>query len=375
MKSSISTRSAICRDLLKRNSWDLFLTTFTDTHSTGHNFWHLSEATNHPLYPYKGKKGFDPLLESFQNVDRAIGEMLAEVPENTYILCYAVHGMGNNVTDLYSMAFLPELMYRYNFPDKVGIAPGKLGFPSPPMITKPLGKTWAGVVWRKKYEPNPIKRFFRQWMPSKYLKSEPQSGWMSPYELDRDSDLLSRMPAQWCSSLWPQMKAFAIPSFSDGNIRINLQGRERDGIVPPSEYEALCDELTELISGLKNARTGELLVKDVIRTRRSAAEKDCSALPDADLIVKWQEEHPADVVDSPQLGRIGPLPYYRTGSHRSSGFLLAKGPGIVPGSDLHAAHIVDVAPTILNLIGAPIPEYFDGKPLLEVSAPNTTVAI
>jgi hypothetical protein len=100
-----------------------------------------------------------------------------------------------------------------------------------------------------------------------------------------------------------------------------------------------------------------------VRTRRSPQEND-PKLPEPDLIVVWHEI-PTDLVDSPDLGRIGPITYNRPGGHRENGFLMAKGPGISPNSTLSTGRAVDVGATILNLMGAKIPDYFDGKPLLE----------
>jgi predicted AlkP superfamily phosphohydrolase/phosphomutase len=173
------------------------------------------------------------------------------------------------------------------------------------------------------------------------------------------------MPVMWFQPLWPQMKAFALPGFADGHIRINLKGRERDGIVTAEEYETVCDEISQILYRLKDARTGKLLVKKVIRSRRSATDND-PRLADSDLVVLWNEQI-TDVVDSPDFGRIGPIPYFRAGSHWERGFLLAKGPGITPSSDLTNAEVVDLPPTILGLMGAPIPAYFDGKPLIKTS--------
>jgi len=69
-------------------------------------------------------------------------------------------------------------------------------------------------------------------------------------------------------------------------------------------------------------------------------------------------------VDSPDLGRIGPVPHH--GQEAINGFFMAQGPGIVPGSSLPVGHALDLAPTIL-VMGAPIPEYCEGKPLFEAS--------
>ncbi len=365
MWKSIEKRAEICCDLLKKEPWDLFVTTFIDTHSASHSIWHLSESTGHPLFQYVGKEGSDPLLKTFQLIDSAIGKILAEVPDDTHVVCFSVHGMGNNVTDLNSMAFLPEVLYRYNFPGKIGIASEGNNSSVPPIITKPLGKGWSGITWRQKYEPNPIKRFFRKFTPARYLKDAPDSDWISPAELDEIKDPLSRMPAEWLKKTWPKMKAFAIPSFSDGHIRINLKGREKYGIVSLSEYDEICDELVQLLLGLTNPRTGEAIVDKVVRTRKSPSQKDDKSLPDADLIVKWRENVPVDVVDSPNVGRIGPLPFYRTGGHRASGFIIANGPKVDSNLELNSPHLLDLTPTIMGLLGASIPEHFDGKPLFE----------
>jgi predicted AlkP superfamily phosphohydrolase/phosphomutase len=366
IKTSVARRAAICRDLLKHNKWDLFLTVFAEPHTAGHDFWHLSQS-DHPLYRSQKKEGEnkDLMLEAFKDIDRAVGEILAEVPEDAYVLVFSLHGMGGNATDVLSMMFIGEVLYRFNFPGKAAIAPGKLGV-APPAIATPRRKTWVGEVWQLKHDSNPIKRLIRRWLPSKFdkfLDAPNPSDLVSPYKLKEQSDSLYWEPLNWYKPLWSQMRAFAIPSFSDGHIRINLKGREQNGMVDPSEYDALCDELTEKLYRLKDGRTGECVVKKVVRTRYSATDSRPN-LPDADLIVLW-EEQPTDVVDSPDFGRIGPITYYRSGGHRPQGFLMAKGEGIAPGSSLSEAESIDLAPTILELMGAKIPEDFDGKSLLK----------
>jgi predicted AlkP superfamily phosphohydrolase/phosphomutase len=53
------------------------------------------------------------------------------------------------------------------------------------------------------------------------------------------------------------MRAFAVPSYYDGQIRLNLRGRERDGLVEPSRYEATCREIEALLRECRNPLTGE----------------------------------------------------------------------------------------------------------------------
>lgn len=367
----IARRSAICQDLLQRQPWDLFLTIFGETHSAGHYLWHLSQPS-HPLYEtYKDQVSGDPLLEVFESVDRAIGEILDKAPKDAQVVVFAAHGMGNNVMDLPSMVFLPELLYRFNF-GKPALAPGQLGAPPSEPITKGrVERGWIGAVWGLKHDANRLRSWLRQKLPNKLFKhveplfgKDSQPDLVSPFKLIEQGDALFFQPAVWYKPFWSQMRAFALPSYSEGYIRINLKGREPEGIVEPSEYEALCDELSQLLYNLKDARTGQPMVKQIVRTRQQPDQRD-PKLPDADLVIIWQEEHVTDVVDSPELGRIGPVPYSRTGSHRSDGFLMAQGPGIEPGSSAPEGHALDLAPTVLSLMGASIPPHFEGRPLIE----------
>lgn len=364
---SINRRVKICQDLLQQEDWDLFLTVFGDTHSASHDFWHLSQS-DHPLYPYMEEKRAegDPMLNAFKEVDKAIGEILEAAPDDANVVIFSVHSMGNNVTDVFSMLFLGEFLYRFNFPGKMMLAPGKSGRPLAPPNTKPQRKTWPGEVWQQKHSRNPIKRTLRRYLPGT-LQGKLDK-WLKSSELDTlrcpswTSESLNWQPAMWYQHLWPQMKAFALPAFAAGHLRINLEGRESNGIVPPAEYDALCEELTDKLMQLTDARTGQPVVKEVVRTRKSPMD-DSPNLPDPDLVVLWNDT-PTDVVDSPDYGRIGPVTYYRPGGHRVPGWLLTKGEGIEPGSGLSQGAAIDIGPTILEMMGISIPSHCDGKPLI-----------
>lgn len=46
--------------------------------------------------------------------------------------------------------------------------------------------------------------------------------------------------------------------------------------------------------------------------------------------------------------------------HRNQGVILAKGPGIAAGQDLHGARLLDVAPTLLHHFGSPVGDDMEG---------------
>lgn len=368
LHQGITRRGAIVRNLLQQERWDLLLTVFGETHSAGHDLWYLSQP-DHPLYEHKlDTASEDPMLAVFEAVDRTLGTLLAEVPEDAYLVVFSAHGSGNNTTDVPSMLFLPEFLYRFNFPGKVAIAPGTAGTLPEAIVSTPQRKTWTGEIWERKYSPNPLKQFLRQQLPTqvhplldRLFGTFGEAPLGSPEQLRQQGNPLFWQPSTWYSPLWPQMKAFAIPSYSEGYIRINLAGREPNGIVSLEEYDALCQELTAQLYGWTNARTGGPVVKKVIHTPPTSRTR-----PDADLVVVWHDT-PADVIDCGKFGRIGPVPYRRTGSHRNRGFLNITGPGIRPGTQLREGHGVDLAPTLLHLMNAPIPDYYDGTSLVEKS--------
>ena len=361
VESSVATRAKICCDLLKQEDWDLFIAGFGETHTLGHDLYNLSQP-DHPLFAHTNQidRHGDPMLKGYQQIDRAIGEIMTAAPDNANILLFAVHGMGANHTDLLSMMLLPEVMYRLNYPGKAALGRGDLNKPAPPVITKNIRGGWSAEVWRQAYEANPLRKFWETWTHKKFLRGS-KHGLLSPYPLLEDNVELGWMPAVWYSPLWSEMKAFALPAYADGHIRINLRGREKDGIVALEAYDAVCDEIIDVLSCLRDGRTGKLLVKDVIRTRKSPLDRD-PKLPDPDLVVVWHTIA-TDLVDSPDLGRIGPITYNRPGGHREHGFLMATGDRI-SNSRLQSGRAVDVGATILDLMGAKVPDYFDGKSLL-----------
>ncbi len=358
MLEGIRRKSRICCEMLRDGRWDLLLTLFGEPHSAGHAMWHLSDPA-HPLYGRYPWDGGDPILEVMQEIDAAVAAMLEVAPDNTRVALFSAHGMESNSMDVPSMFFLPELMYRYSFNGKAAFAAGPGGGPVPEPIRS--RRHWAQEIWARREDGNPLRRVVRRWRGFGSRKLERLIGLDDGPANPMTYDTLKWMPAQWYANKWPEMTAFGLPSFSDGYVRVNLAGRDRHGRVDPADYDRVCGEITDHLRDLVNPRTGQPIVDEIVRTRRSALDMD-ERLPDADLVVTWRSE-PADVVDSPAFGRIGPVPFRRSGSHTSIGFLNISGPGI-PAGPLPEGRGVDLAPTVLHMMGAALPNHFDGVSLL-----------
>jgi predicted AlkP superfamily phosphohydrolase/phosphomutase len=156
-------------------------------------------------------------------------------------------------------------------------------------------------------------------------------------------------------------RAFCVPNDYSGAIRVNLQGREPDGKVSPGrEFDELIRDLTEGLLELEDANTGRKVIRDVVMVSNKCSGENLAALPD--LLVLWANEAPIQSVQSGRIGRIDKVsPEQRTGAHRSRGILVGAGPHLSPDSVRPSAQILDLAPTLLNLLDAPVPSHFDGR--------------
>jgi hypothetical protein len=102
------------------------------------------------------------------------------------------------------------------------------------------------------------------------------------------------------------------------------------------------------------------MVSEVVRTRDLDLGEDAGELPD--LTVRWAIASPTSI-ESSTVGRIDPVYTSHKGHHdiNMTGVFLATGPGIVPGALNNPVKLEDFAPTIANLLGAPLGDT-DGVP-------------
>lgn len=336
----VDRRTRIVLNLMGRDKWDLFLTTFGEVHAAEHQYWHY--VFDHPLRKYMHENGRDDIGDIFQQIDASIGEMEKAAGPDATMLIYAAHGMSANTADICSGALLAEMLYRWNFGE-------------PALTSHPAGTP-----------PAPLSLDYPRHMKHEIWDAVTEAGrkrLTSPRDQEGMGMSLNWQPANWYKSAWHEMRAFAIPSYSDGYVRLNIRGRDKGGFVAPEDYHNLLNEVEAMIRSWRCARTGKGLVKGVIRPRSDALANDPKS-PDADLVVHWSDAAVTDVIEADDYGQVGPVPFFRTGSHTANGFLLAKGPGIEAGRRLDDGEAIDFAPTILARVGAPIPEYMKGRDLL-----------
>jgi predicted AlkP superfamily phosphohydrolase/phosphomutase len=179
-----------------------------------------------------------------------------------------------------------------------------------------------------------------------------QNGWLTLHERPRG---VTRF--EDCRIDWARTRAWALGGYY-GRIFINVAGREPQGIVPPEEYEATRDELAESISRMPGP-DGLPLGNVVYRPEDVYARVEGIA---PDLLayfggLSWRA-----------VGSMGYDEVYTAGNdigpddanHDLYGiFIMNEWAGV--RGELSGPHIMDVAPTVLDLFGVRAPDGMQGK--------------
>jgi len=160
---------------------------------------------------------------------------------------------------------------------------------------------------------------------------------------------------------------------------VNLRGRQPQGIVAPGEqYEQVRAQLSELISSARDAATGQPAASRVFRREELYAGPHLDAIPD--IGVQWNEKITlkGPLIADFQGHRLEVEPAITvpgiTGGHAPEGTVIVYGPRVRSGAQIAQARIEDITPTLLRLLGQPVPGYMDGEALDECFSEPLPVA-
>jgi predicted AlkP superfamily phosphohydrolase/phosphomutase len=308
--------------LMRQKPWDLFFMVFGETHPAAHYCWS-------PCDPAQTR-----LMRIYEALDRAIGEVVDAAGQDCAVIVVSGDAIGPNHAGWH---LLPETLARLGYFVSGDFQPAA-GEPQP---------TSRGI--------DPIKAV-RDLLPKDFRKSLAR---MLPTGL-RDR-LAKRVDTAAVD--WSRTRAFCLPTDLEGLIRVNLKGREPEGIVAPgAEYERLLADLTATLSALEDPATGRRVVARVLRADSDFPGIRRQQLPD--LVVLWDRSAPITAVALDGMPPVAaPSPDGRPGTHRGPGFLVASGPGFPAGGILQDGDITDLAPTLLARFGLQPPSHMRGRVL------------
>jgi len=319
--------------LLKRDHYDLAWLTFSAAHLAGHQFWDLSQLADEPDGGARALLS-DALEAVYSAVDDAFARVLDALPDDTDVIVTSAVGMDVNSS---RADLLPEMLQ--------GVLSGKGR--SRNGTDNGNGGARAGAIWRLRAAiPAGARGAIAQALPDRAAL-----------------ELTARLELRGID--WSQTAAFAHPADNQGYVRLNLRGRERDGIVDPGEAEEL---LAQITTGLRTFRDpdGEPAVAGVDRVAARHPGERLDQLPD--LVVQWSPR-PATTLPGVESPEFGAVLRHGSGSGRSGNHTAGDAWAIVapgassPVSLQRPAHLADVASSIAAVCGVEA-DGLAGQPLL-----------
>jgi predicted AlkP superfamily phosphohydrolase/phosphomutase len=337
---AVDIQAATSRYLMTAYPWDFFMVVFTATDKIQHHFWKYLE-------PRDGASAADEangqaILRVYERLDRAIGDLVETAGANTTVLIISDHGAGPSS---HRTMFINRWLQHEGFLTTRDAAAG--GVPWKHWMHGALAKSDAY-----------LKRSLSRRTKERLVR-------LLPDLRNRVDSLLSLSGIEWSRTL-------AYSRENHPAISINLKGREPGGIVAPGpEYEQVRQTLAERLLRLRCPETGEPIVEGVVFREEVYHGPEAYRAPD--LLFHWNK-HAYVHRPSPRgrgngfLKALSPAELEEaelrdrpSGIHRDVGIFIGVGPRLKRGSTLPPADLVDVTPTILYLLGLPVPDYMDGR--------------
>jgi predicted AlkP superfamily phosphohydrolase/phosphomutase len=312
------------RERATRHYWaegfDFVVSVFAEPHCVGHQGWHVRDR-DHPMHDAEALRRIgDPVEQVYGDIDAAIGRILADVDDDTTVIVFSGTGMGPNYT---GNRLLDDVLRAIDH--------------------RPRSTVAAGVDRARKL----LKRV------------------LPPELRRRGQGLKNKVEEQVYSGDRARRPSFVVPHNDiAGAVRLNIEGREANGVLRESEVDAYIERLRRELMALRNADTGSPVVTDVVHVADEHDGPWIDHMPD--LLVVWNREEPIDRVTS---GTIGIVEYShrsnRTGDHSADNVFFAVGPTVTPGPAADVA-LYDFASTLCRLLDVPVVST-DGSPIDEIT--------
>lgn len=191
-----------------------------------------------------------------------------------------------------------------------------------------------------------------------------EQGYLVVDETRRDEQYLTGID-------WSRTRAFAIGLTG---IFLNLTSRFSQGCVEPDDSEALRTEIAQKLKTLVDPQSGAAAIKGVYQAAKAYRGPYKDQAPD--LIVGYAEGY--RVSWDAAVGRTSRAVFHDNTKAWSGDHCVD--PSVVPGvlfcnRTIHTdqPRLLDIAPTILDLFGVPVPSHMDGR-VLQIGEEHSEVA-
>jgi predicted AlkP superfamily phosphohydrolase/phosphomutase len=314
--------------LMEREPTDVLMVHFIAMDIMKHALWRFMD---HGHARYEPGPFEHAIRDGYALVDEYIGRLVAQLPPDAATIVMSDHGFGplKNMVNL-NVFFMQKGLMKLK----------------PDMVTQL--KAWAfrnGLTPATAY----------QWISRLGLQNT-----IARVSKKARNDIVGKF-LSFDSVDWSRTVAYSMGHV--GQVYLNRIGREPHGIVPDAEYDTRLREVIDALADLRD-ECGRPIVTKII-PGREAYHGDYAGLgPDLHLVLDDYA-----MIACPLFATDGRVMTRQirgdSGCHRREGIFIARGPAIRRGVDLPEASILDLAPTILHLLGEPVPRVMDGRALVE----------
>lgn len=317
-----AAKALIATDLLRREPWDFFMVVFGETDTVSHHFWlfHDPESPRH-------QPGFEHAIRDvYARLDAAVGDLVEAAGQDATVLVVSDHGFGGAGTGVVHLNNWLAGRGHLRFAQGGGSMAKRAALRLVPA-------RWRGALFRR----------LRGW--AERAESASRFGGLD----------------------WAHTRAWSEELNYFPTIRVNLKGRDPDGVVDAADYDAYVDALCAELEGWD-------AVAKAWRRDALYDGPEVARAPDIILELALEKGYSHSCLRArggPAFRRIGPHEVLggkergMTGTHRDPGILLASCP-ITRGNP----GLEDIAPTVLAEVGVPGPA-MDGAPLWGDAIPAT----
>ncbi len=344
LESMDRTKFEVCEKLFDRYDPDFTMLHIWGTDRLQHELWHWMDE-EHPKYDPAMARKFGPRIEAYYTMcDTYIGRLMEKAGDDAVVFVVSDHGSGptHYFLDLNSWLL-------------------REGFIT---LKKTLRVRFKKLLWDLGFTPQNATRLLYPFLRFGALfKANP------PEATLRKSSGTIDIPGMLSLNTdvdWRRTQAYA--PFGWSGIFINTEGVRPKGSVKPEDYDAVRDAILDSYAKLINPYTGKP-VGGPIHTKKDTYDGPFTPYG-PDLMPLPLPQHHMPVCF---FGFQSRQPVYPNntlyGNHLMEGILAARGPGIRPGV-VAGARLIDMAPTLLYLMGHPVPDDMDGRVLEELINPD-----
>jgi predicted AlkP superfamily phosphohydrolase/phosphomutase len=327
--SMTEAREQAILHLLDNHEWDFFALNFAAIDQVQHHFWR---------YMNDGGPFSEAVLTVYRRVDEAVGRIRERLGPEVLQLVMSDHGAGA-ASDW--VVFIDEWLRSHGLLKFKERALARAG-------ARQAVDFGLGLLSRRL--GSGAKDFLMRRFPGLRAKSQ---GFVRRSLID-----------------WPQTLVYS--GEHAATLRVNLKGRDPQGVVDGADYERVRSQVIELLGELRDPETNEPLVERTYRREEVYSGTDLSEAPDLVMAPKDFAHQirggpfPRDGRYREVVSRKDPRDFFTNGVHRLNGVFMARGPHVKKGVHLEPRSIMDLFPTVLYALGLPVPEDVDGRPVLEM---------